>query len=99
MRVHRNLKPMHVVMNKVLFFAMWIECVGQVYIVCVPLEDQSYGVMMYVQRINLWTNPMGTLCVSSYMHGKSNTQRVAIKRNTCTEDAWNNTQRVGTSNQ
>ena len=47
---------MHVVMNTVLFFAMWIQCVGQVYIVYVPLDllghdvsatdrsmDQSYG--------------------------------------------------------
>ena len=34
-------------MNTVLFFAMWIQqCVGQVYIVCVTLEYQSYGVMM-----------------------------------------------------
>ena len=41
-------------MNIVLFFAMWIlKYVGQVYIVCVPLEDQSYGVMMGVQQINL----------------------------------------------
>ena len=44
-------------MNIVLFFAMWIQqCVGQVCIVCVPLEYQSYGVMMCV---NQWTNPMG----------------------------------------
>ena len=41
-------------MNIVLYFARWIlKCVGQVYIVCVPLEDQSYGVMMGVQQINL----------------------------------------------
>ena len=48
-------------MNIVLFFAMWIQqCVGKVYIVCVPLEYQSYEVvMMRVKRINQWTNPMG----------------------------------------
>ena len=48
-------------MNIVLLFAMWIQqCVGKVYIVCVPLEYQSYGVvMMRVKRINQWTNPMG----------------------------------------
>ena len=40
---------MHDVMNIVLFFAMWIQqYVGQVYIVCIPLEDQSYGVMICV---------------------------------------------------
>ena len=46
-------------MNIVLFFALWIQCVGQMYIVCVPLENQSHGVMMCVQWINVWTNPMG----------------------------------------
>ena len=29
-------------------------CIG-----CVPLEYQSYGIMMCVKRINEWTNPMG----------------------------------------
>ena len=45
----------HVVVN-----IMCIQCVGEVYTVCVPLEhqdvcskDQSYGNMMHVQRINL----------------------------------------------
>ena len=32
-----------------------IQCVGQVYTVCVSLEDQFYRYMMHVQ----WTNPMG----------------------------------------
>ena len=37
---------MHVVMKIVLFyFAMWIQCVGQVYNVGVPSEIQYYGVM------------------------------------------------------
>ena len=46
-------------MNIVFFFAMWIQqCVGKVYIVCVPLEYESYGVMMRVKQINQWTNPM-----------------------------------------
>ena len=26
-----------------LFVAMWIQCVGQMYTVCVPFEDQSNG--------------------------------------------------------
>ena len=44
---------MHVVMNIVLFFAMWIEqCVGQVYIVCVPLENQSYIVCTMDQSMD-----------------------------------------------
>ena len=48
-------------MNIVLLIAMWIQqCVGKVYIVCVPLEYPSYGVvMMCAKRINQWTNPMG----------------------------------------
>ena len=33
-------------MNIMFFFVMWIQCVGQVCIVCVPLENQSYRVMM-----------------------------------------------------
>ena len=46
---------MHVVMNIVLLFAMWIQCVVQVHIVCVPLENQSdvcsgsiYGPILWV---------------------------------------------------
>ena len=48
--VYRNLKPYACCDEHSVIFAMWIQCVGQVYILCVPLEDQSYGV---------WTNPMG----------------------------------------
>ena len=47
-------------MNIVLLFChVNQQCAGKVYIVCVPLEDQSYGIMMRVKQINLWTNPMG----------------------------------------
>ena len=65
-------------MNIVLFFAMWIQqCVGQVCIVCVPLEDQSYGVMilhtckcMCVQWKNLWTKePDACTCTEDQSYG------------------------------
>ena len=44
----------YVVMNILLFYDMCIQCVGQVYTVCVPLEHNPDK--MYIQR----TNPMGT---------------------------------------
>ena len=50
MGVHRNLKPYACCGEHSVIFAMWIQCVGQVYIVCAPLEDQFY---------------MGSLCVAT----------------------------------
>ena len=79
-------------MNIVLFCAMWIQqCVGQVY-VCIPLEYQSYGVMMCVKRINQWTNPMGHVQRTNPMG-----QEACYKEpDACTEDQSYETVHVAT---
>ena len=82
---------MHVVKNIVIYFPKWIQRVGQVYIVFVPLEDQSYGVMMCVQRINLWTNPTGHVQRTNpmgicYMHKGPIHDACYNEPDACTED-------------
>ena len=59
-------------MNIVLLIAMWIQqCVGKVYIVCVPLEYPSYGVvMMCAKRINQWTNPIWVMYKGPILWGQ-----------------------------
>ena len=62
-------------------------------------EDQSYGTV-HVATCTYARSQVKALCQvrrTSYM-GTRNAQRVVVKRNTCTEDTYNNTQRVGTSN-
>ena len=61
---------MHVVMKIVLFyFAMWIQCVGQVYNVCVPSEIQYYGVMMCATDQSMDQSYIWVMCKGPIVRG------------------------------